>query len=321
MRRQCAGLILFLPLVLVLAAGCGTSSSTVIDNDQLAACQVQASDLTLPAQPVLTFPTTPGLSGQALTIDGSTALYPLFQAAAFDQANGTHTSVQQGGSLAGLHHVEAGTIQIGMSDVFFQDNATAAADTDLVDHRVATVAFTLAVNGDLRDHIHNLTTRPIQAIFDGTAINWQQLGGPNEYITVEERPASSGTRATLEHFLLGGSPAQPSNEHLLTKDSSDLVAQTIAATPGSIGYLATGYVINPSYQNSIFPVCIDGQPPRAASTPGPSASGITSMPTPRVPRRLWPRRFSRRSPVRKCRRASSRRRDSYALISSALRLR
>jgi phosphate transport system substrate-binding protein len=248
--------------LLLLAAGCSAPVSAVVDGTQLTACQVQESDLTLPAQPASPFPTTGGLVGQTLTIDGPTALYPLFQvaAAAFDYATGTRTAVQQGGSVTGLHDVEAGTVQIGMSDLFFQDTAATSGETDLVDHRVAALAFTLAVSADLQASIHNLTTRQIHAIYNGSVVNWQQLGGANELITVIERPATSGTRATFEHFVLGSSPAGAINEHLLTKDSSDLVAQSIAATRGSIGYLATSYIINPSYWNSIFPLCIDGQP-------------------------------------------------------------
>ncbi|MGO8951093.1 MAG: substrate-binding domain-containing protein [Ktedonobacterales bacterium] len=266
MRGWRIGLIVF-PLILTFSAGCGTTSVSTIDANQLGACQVTASDLMLPAQPASAFPTTAGLSGQTLTMDGSTALFPLFQAAApaFDQANGTKTSVGQGGSITGLENVEAGKVQIGMSDVFYQDNANTKGYTDLVDHRVAVVAFTLAVSKDLQATVHNLTTRQIQAIFDGTVNNWAQLGGPNEEITLIERPTTSGTRATLEEYVLTRLPQGAAKVKQLTTDSSGLVAQAIAATPGSIGYLATGYVTNPSYSSSIFPVCINGHPPTEAS--------------------------------------------------------
>ncbi len=266
MRGWRIGLI-FVPLILAFSAGCGTSTVTTIDADQLGTCQVNTSDLTLPAQPVSAFPTTAGLAGQTLTMDGSTALYPLFQAAApaFDQANGTKTSVALGGSITGLEDVQAGKVQIGMSDVFYQNNVNTKGYTDLVDHRVAVVAFSLAVNADLRATVHNLTTRQIQSIFDGIVNNWAQLGGPNEEITLIERPATSGTRATLEQYVLTHLPQGAAKVQQLTTDSSGLVAQAIAAAPGSIGYLATGYVTNPSYSSSIFPVCIDGYPPTEAS--------------------------------------------------------
>jgi phosphate transport system substrate-binding protein len=271
MRGWRTQLVLLLPvLVLPLVAGCGQTSVTTLDAEQLSACQVTASDLAFTAPSFTGLPTTAGLGGKSLTIDGSTALYPLFQALApaFDQANGTKTTVGQGGSVTGLDDVESGKVQVGMSDLFYQNNASSKGYTDLVDHRVAAVTFALAVNGGLKNTVHNLATKQIQAIYSGTVLNWRQLGGPDVPITVIERPPTSGTRASFETYVLGVAPSTPTNAgHALnlTKDSSDLVAHAIAVTPGSIGYVATGYITEPAYSNSIFPICIDAQPPTEAS--------------------------------------------------------
>src|SRR5215813_12198641 len=134
-------------VLLSLSAGaCASSGSTT---SSLTACHVTASALTIPGGGRSSAPRLPA---GTLNIDGSTALAPLFQQAAGNaSANSANSKVAvnitPNGSGTGLNDVEKGTVQIGMSDVFAQERATATNSySDLVDNQVAVVPFTLVVS-------------------------------------------------------------------------------------------------------------------------------------------------------------------------------
>lgn len=242
------------------ACGAGGNSISSTSNASLTACHVTSSDLQVSGSSAAT-PTPPaktaGISG-TIQIDGSSALQPLFAAAAptFDSANGTHTTATANGSGHGLADAEAGSVNIGLSDFFAQESPNAAQYGDLVDHRVAAVAFTLVVSSDIKDQVQNLTTAEIQQIYTGKITNWAQIGGPNEAIEVINRPLVSGTRATFRKYVLNGT--QENAGQTLTQDTTGAVATALSKAQGAIGYVATGFVLNQQYSGSIFPICIDG---------------------------------------------------------------
>ncbi len=254
-----AALALILGSTLVVAACGGSSStggtsSTGTTQSSLTAC---TASLTASAAGNATAPKATGVSGK-LAIDGSSALAPLFQPAAqeFDAANGTQTSVTPNGSGTGLKDVNAGAVEIGMSDVFAQEKEpSAGAYSALTDHQVAVVRFTLATNNDLKGKVDNLTTAQIIGIYTGQYTNWSQIGGPSEPITVINRPTSSGTRATFKKYVLNNTAEAAGTT--LTQDTSGAVAQAIAGTPGAIGYIGASFVIGQG-AGQIAPICIDG---------------------------------------------------------------
>ena len=86
------------------------------------------------------------------------------------------------------------------------------------------------------------------------------MGGPDLPIVPVVRPATSGTRATFRKYILGGRDQKGT---LLTSDSSQTVLQTVAQTPGAIGYLAVS-VLNPTVQQ----VAIGGKLPTPANIQG-----------------------------------------------------
>ena len=173
----------------------------------------------------------------SITAAGSTALQPLVQAVATKyqgKCSGATITVQGGGSKTGLGEVEAGTVQIGNSDVF-----ASSAQSDLVDHQVAVVIFTLVVNPDVTG-VTNLTSAQIKSIYTGKTTNWKDVGGPDLPIVVVSRPVTSGTRATFKQYVLGGTAESPAKAKNLTADSTKLVLQTVEQTNGAIGYAALG---------------------------------------------------------------------------------
>jgi phosphate transport system substrate-binding protein len=196
-----------------------------------------------------------GVSGK-LAIDGSTALAPLFQQAAkeFGTANsGVQIAITPNGSGTGLKDVAAGAVNIGMSDVFASAKLPAAAAATLTDHQVGAVVFTLVTNNDLKGKITNLTTLQIQEIYTGQISNWSEIGGPSEAVTVVNRPASSGTRATFDKYVLRGT--KETGGQTLTQDTSGAVLQAIKGQPGAIGYVSLSFVAANS--SDVSPVCID----------------------------------------------------------------
>lgn len=207
---------------------------------------------------------TPGvfhcISG-SLVASGSTALAPLVQAVAQKyqgRCNSAHITVNLGGSKTGLSQVEAGSVGVGNSDIF-ADKTTQA---DLVDHQVAVVIFSVIINTQVG--ITNLTTAQIQGIYSGTYTNWKQVGGPDMKIVVVSRPASSGTRATFQQYLLGG-PEKIVGPASLTTDSTGTVIANVAQTAGAIGYAASG----PAKKNTgVTLISIDGNAPSASMVEG-----------------------------------------------------
>lgn len=251
----------------LLVAACGVPTTSTpggtTTNPSLTACTVTAGQLVTGTGGTGTATKVSGISGK-LTVDGSSALQPLVQAAAaeFDQANGTQTSVSAGGSGKGLADAASGAVQIGMSDVFASEKETTTGQySALVDHQVAVVAFTLVVSNDLKGKVGNLTSDQITKIFTGQYTNWSQLGGPNELISVVNRPTTSGTRSTFDKWVLNGTKETAGTT--LTEDNTGAVATAVKATPGSIGYVSIGFVTGPN-KNDITPICINGAKATAA---------------------------------------------------------
>jgi phosphate transport system substrate-binding protein len=88
--------------------------------------------------------------------------------------------------------------------------------------------------------IRSLTQQQIIDIFStGKIRNWSEVGGPNLAIVPLVRPSTSGTRATFRKYILGG---RDENGRLQQNDSSTVLLNKVAHTPGSISYLALSVV-------------------------------------------------------------------------------
>jgi phosphate transport system substrate-binding protein len=117
------------------------------------------------------------------------------------------------------------------------------------------VVFGIIVNKDVT--VTNLTTAQIKDIYSGKVTNWSQVGGPSLPIVVVSRPASSGTRATFQKYILGG-PETIKGPSSLTTDSTGTVVTNVAHTNGAIGYASTG----PAKANSnVSLLTVDGSAP------------------------------------------------------------
>jgi len=172
-------------------------------------------------------------------------------------------SVDESSSGTGLSDLENGRLNIANSEII------APASAGLQDHQVAVILFALIVNKDV--DITNLTTIQIQAIYNGTDTNWQQVdtgkSGQSLPIKVIGRSSTSGTYQTFAKYILHNTSV---NETALPPgasvvDRSAQVVSTVASTPGAIGYADLGDINNATA--TILEIN------QAAPTPGLVASG------------------------------------------------
>ncbi len=176
-----------------------------------------------------------------LSVTGSTTVLPIAQLTAetFMAENArADVRVSGGGSSVGVQAVGEGTADIGMASRDLKD-AEKEKYPELVRHTVAIDGIAIIVNPG--NTVESLTMDQIRGIYNGTYTNWNQVGGSNQQIVVVGRDSASGTR---EYFQEAVMQKEDFVNTQLEKNSNGAVAQTIAQTPGAVGYVGLGYLDN-----------------------------------------------------------------------------
>ena len=251
-RKKSSHIFVVLSLAVLLIASMAVAGCTDSGSKTPAATPAPTGAVTsqTPAQvsttaaPVMT--TAPVSTGQRQTIkiSGSTTVLPIIQKAA-DEYMASHPDadiqVSGGGSGVGIQAIGAETVDIGMSSREVT-RAEMGKYPGLVVTSVAQDGIAVIVNP--ANEIQYITLDQIKDIYLGKITKWTQITGANvpntnNQIVIIGRDSASGTRAYFdESVLLKATPAKT----MLEKNSNGAVLQTIAQTPGSIGYVSIGFV-------------------------------------------------------------------------------
>lgn len=198
----------------------------------------------------------------SISCSGATSFQPLVEKAsdAFCEANpDVSIAISAGGSGQGLSQIAEGSVQIGRSDVYAEEKLEPEQCEGLVDNQVCIVGMGPIVNAEV--DVDDLTLDQLKGIFLGQITDWADLGGTAGTIQVIQREAGSGTRATFEAAVLGGEVAPDSFRPVAEVDSSGTVVEQVAATAGSISYVAFNYMEN----DGVKALTVDGVEPTQAN--------------------------------------------------------
>jgi phosphate transport system substrate-binding protein len=252
--KQSRFLIIALSLVavfmLTLAAGCTTNETkTPVVTQIPVVTPVPDAHAGAPAGANTAAPAAtaaPVSSGQKQTIkiSGSTTVLPIVQKAA-DQYMAAHPDadiqVSGGGSGVGVQAIGARTVDIGMSSREVTD-AEKATYPGFVITPVAQDGVAVIVNP--ANTIPYITLDQAKGIYLGRITKWSEITGAgvpgtNNQIVVVGRDSASGTRTYFDQTVLGTATA---TKTMLEKNSNGAVLQTVAQTPGAVGYVSIGFV-------------------------------------------------------------------------------
>jgi phosphate transport system substrate-binding protein len=190
--------------------------------------------------------TTAPKQRQTIKISGSTTVLPIVQKAA-DQYMAAHPEadiqVSGGGSGVGIQMIGAKTVDIGMTSRELTKDEL-AKNPSFVVTSVAQDGIAIIVNP--ANTIQYITLDQLKDIYLGKITKWTEITGAsvpntNNQIVIIGRDSASGTRVYFDETVL--LKATPTNK-MLEKNSNGAVTQTVAQTPGAIGYVSIGFVSN-----------------------------------------------------------------------------
>jgi phosphate transport system substrate-binding protein len=188
-------------------------------------------------------PSTTFAAGKGFIIKGSTTVLPIAQATSevFMEKNPSiQISVQGGGSGVGIASLLDKTTDIADSSRKIKKEEIDKAKAGGVSPFETEIALDgIAVIVNPGNPVKALTKDQIKAVYTGKVSNWSQIGGKNEKIVVVSRDSSSGTYEAFDELALNKEKVR---QDALTTASNQAVAQTVAQTPGAIGYVGIGYL-------------------------------------------------------------------------------
>jgi phosphate transport system substrate-binding protein len=176
---------------------------------------------------------------ETLKVDGSTTVFPIGQKAAeayMDKHSNADIQVSSTGSGAGITAVGQGTAGIGMSSRDIKSSEMTSYP-DLKPVQVAKDGIALIVHKD--NPLTKLNLSQIRGMYNGTIKNWKDVGGADLAIVVIGRDAASGTREFFTEHVM---KKENYTTSMLEKNSGSAIVESVAQTPGAIGYVGLGFV-------------------------------------------------------------------------------
>jgi phosphate transport system substrate-binding protein len=180
----------------------------------------------------------------ALKLYATTATLPLVHdlTTAYSEANPLVTFETRSGSYhTMLDRLNAGDTPYFISNHLPPDSPLWAAP--LGQDAIAIVVHPLV-------NTRSLTTVQLRDIYQGRITNWSSFGETPQDIVVISREDGSGTRAEFERLVMGQRPTTPNAR---IAPSSVSMMESVAAVPGSIGYVSMSHL-----NNEIRALAIDG---------------------------------------------------------------
>lgn len=177
---------------------------------------------------------------KTLKISGSTTVLPIAQNAAdaFMTANaGTNIQVSGGGSGVGVQQIGDKLVDIGMSSRdLTKDEIAKYKEFVVIPVALDGIAVVVNPNNNL---VNSLSIAQIRDIYSGKITNWKDVGGKDMAIVVIGRDSASGTRTFFTDTVMNKTSYVKTQ---FEKNSNGAIQQSVAQTPGAIGYVGLGYI-------------------------------------------------------------------------------
>jgi phosphate transport system substrate-binding protein len=202
------------------------------------------------------------------TLDGATALYPVYAAAAqalyknFDTTN-TWRHIRTSTTPKAYERLISGEVDLVFvaQPSVAQRTAAEAAGRPLKLVPIAKEAFVFFVHAD--NPVDALTSEQIRGIYTKRIVNWKEVGGRDEKILAFQRPEGSGSQTALELKVMPGEkPATPLREEFASGMGG--VIQQVAAYKNSreaIGYSFRVFATAMNPEGTIKLLKVDGVAP------------------------------------------------------------
>jgi len=154
-------------------------------------------------------------------------------------------ATEGGGSVAGLVALNNGGIDLAMMsrDLNFEE-----FNLDLRSNLIGIEGIAIAIHPSMT--VKNITLEQLSNVFEGSIINWNQLGGPNQKINVYSRNEGSSTRAFVEDMILQGAKF---SRDAKVFDSAVGLSNALSEDPYGIGFLT-----NKNLSDQVKTVAING---------------------------------------------------------------
>ena len=164
-------------------------------------------------------------SPYAVTLDGATALYPIYAAfaqAVYPQAwpdsgieidySPYNSTVACSGTIEAYERLIRGEVDLIFAAGPSQAQLDAAYKAGMEFHMtpIGREAFVFFVNS--KNPVTGLTVEQIQGIYTGSITNWSQVGGKNQSIRPFQRAENSGSQTSLQRLMAGLPLMEPEEE-------------------------------------------------------------------------------------------------------------